>query len=69
MIGYLEKGHAVRVTLTARMKMLREDTQAIKTTLDRVKELVGDKGVEVKALQANERGSYGNLLMHPNLKK
>ena len=69
MIGYLEKGHAVRVTLTARMKMLREDTAAIKTTLDRVKELVGDKGVEAKALQANERGSYGNLLMHPNLKK
>ena len=69
MIKYLTKGHAVRVTLTARQRALREDTDAIKTTLDRVKELVGDKAVEVKELKSNERGSYGNLLLHPNMKK
>ena len=69
MVKYLTKGHAVRVTLTARLRALREDTDAIKTTLDRVKELVGDKAVEVKELKSNERGSYGNLLLHPNLKK
>ena len=69
MIEYLEKGHAVRVTLTARQRMLNEDAEAIKTTLDRVKELVGDKAIEVRGLKNNERGSYGNLLLHPNMKK
>jgi translation initiation factor IF-3 len=69
MINYLTKGHAVRVTLTARQRMLKEDTDAINTTLDRVKELVGDKAVEVRGMKSNERGSYGNLLLHPNLKK
>ena len=69
MVKYLTKGHAVRVTLTARQRMLREDTDAINTTLERVKELVGDKAVEVRAMKSNERGSYGNLLMHPNIKK
>lgn len=69
MTKYLTKGHAVRVTLTARQRMLREDTDAINTTLDRVKELVGDKAVEVRAMKSNDRGSYGNLLLHPNIKK
>jgi translation initiation factor IF-3 len=69
MINYLTKGHAVRVTLTARQRMLKEDTDAINTTLDRVKELVGDKAVEVRGMKSNERGSYGTLLLHPNLKK
>jgi translation initiation factor IF-3 len=67
MIEYLVKGHAVRVTLTARARSLREDAEAIQTTLDRVKDLVGDNAVEVRAMKKNERGSFGNLLLHPNL--
>jgi translation initiation factor IF-3 len=69
MIEYLTKGHAVRVTLTARQRMLNEDAEAIKTTLDRVKELVGDKAVEVRGMKSNDRGSYANLLLHPSSKK
>ncbi|KAL3780830.1 hypothetical protein HJC23_011079 [Cyclotella cryptica] len=69
MIEYLEKGHAIRVTLTARRRSLNEDAQAIRTTLDRVKDLVGDKAVEVRGMKSNDQGSYGNLLLHPNLKK
>jgi len=65
MRGYLEKGHAIRVTLTARKHMLNADEGAIVTTLERVKELVGELAVEARALKANERKSYGSLLMHP----
>lgn len=68
MIKYLEKGHAIRVTLTARMRSLREDAAAIDTTLDRVKELVGDRAVEARGMKANDRKSYGSLLLHPSKK-
>ena len=66
MLKYLAKGHAIRVTLTARQRSLNEDSQAISTTLDRVKELIGDRAVEVRGMKANDRLSYGNLLFHPN---
>jgi translation initiation factor IF-3 len=66
MLNYLAKGHAIRVTLTARQRSLNDDAQAISTTLDRVKELIGDKAVEVRGMKANDRLSYGNLLFHPN---
>ena len=65
MLKYLGKGHAIRVTLTARQRSLNEDAQAISTTLDRVKELIGDRAVEVRGMRANDRLSYGNLLFHP----
>jgi len=66
MLKYLAKGHAIRVTLTARQHSLNADAQAISTTLDRVKELIGDKAVEVRGMKANDRLSCGNLLFHPN---
>lgn len=66
MLKYLDKGHAIRVTLTARQRSLNEDAMAIETTLDRVKELVGDRAVEARGMKANDRKSYGSLLLHPN---
>ena len=69
MIKYLKKGHAIRVTLTARYKSLNQDADAISTTLERVKELVGDLAIEARGMKANDRKSYGSLLFHPNLKK
>ena len=66
LIKYLAKGHAIRVTLTARQRALNVDGKAIDTTLDRVKELVGDRAVEVRAMKSNDRRSYGSLLLHPN---
>lgn len=68
MLKYLGKGHAIRVTLTARQRSLNVDAQAISTTLDRVKELIGDRAVEVRGMKANDRLSYGNLLFHPSNK-
>lgn len=69
MLKYLGKGHAIRVTLTARQRSLNVDAQAISTTLDRVKELIGDRAVEVRGMKANDRLSYGNLLFHPSNNK
>ena len=66
MIKYLTKGHAIRVTLTARQRTLKEDAAAIETTFERVKELVGDRAVEARGMRANDRKSYGTLLLHPN---
>ena len=68
MLDYLGRGHAIRVTLTARQRSIQEDAHAIATTLDRVRELVGDKAVEVKKLTANDGNSYGSLLLHPSKK-
>ncbi len=67
LIKYLSKGHAIRVTLTARRYSLNEDSSAINTTLERVKEIIGDRAVEVKgSMKGNARGSFGTLLLHPN---
>lgn len=68
MMRYLEKGHAIRVTLTARRRSLNSDADAIQTTLDRVKELVGDLAVEARGMKANDRKSFGSLLLHPSKK-
>ncbi|KAL3803944.1 hypothetical protein ACHAW5_001721 [Stephanodiscus triporus] len=68
MLEYLGRGHAVRVTLTARQRSLKDDADAISTTLDRVRELVGDKAVEARGMKANDRNSYGSLLLHPSKK-
>lgn len=68
MVKYLEKGHACRITLTARYRNLQADALAIETTLERVKELVGDKAVEARGMKANDRKSFGSLLLHPNKK-
>ena len=65
MLKYLSKGHAIRVTLTARNKSLVADAEAIHTTLERVKELVGDKAIEARGLKANDRKSAGSLVLHP----
>ncbi|KAL7554954.1 hypothetical protein ACHAWF_018514 [Thalassiosira exigua] len=69
MASYLEKGHAVRVTLTARRRMLEEDADAIDATFVRVKELVGDLAVEARGMKANDRKSFGTLLLHPSKAK
>lgn len=68
MMRYLERGHAIRVTLTARQRSLNSDADAILTTLDRVKELVGDLAVEARGMKANDRKSFGSLLLHPSKK-
>ena len=65
MLKYLSKGHAIRVTLTARKKSLDADAEAIHTTLERVKELVGDRAIEARGLKANDRKSAGSLVFHP----
>jgi translation initiation factor IF-3 len=68
MMEYLGRGHAVRVTLTARQRSLKDDADAIRTTLERVRELLGDKAVEARGMKSNDRNSYGTLLLHPSKK-
>ena len=68
MMEYLGRGHAVRVTLTARQRSLKDDADAIRSTLERVRELLGDKAVEARGMKSNDRNSYGTLLLHPSKK-
>ena len=68
MVGYLSRGHAVRVMLTARQRSLKDDADAIRTTLGRVRELLGDRVVEARGMKSNDRNSYGTLLLHPSKK-
>ncbi len=42
---YLERGHAVRVMLMAQQRSLKDNANAICTTLKRVRELVGVRAV------------------------
>jgi hypothetical protein len=64
MMEYLGRGHAVRVTLMARQRSLKDDAHGIHTTLKRVREMVGDRAVEVHGMKLNDRNSYGALLLH-----
>ncbi len=54
----------MRVTLTARQRSLNDNTDAIRTTLKRVRELLGDRAVEARGMKSNNRNSYGTLLLH-----
>jgi hypothetical protein len=38
---------------------------AIRTTLERVRELLGDRAVEAPGMKSNDRNSHGTLLLHP----
>ncbi len=68
MIGYLGRGHTVRVMLKARQRSLKDDANVIRTTLERVRELLGDRAVEVQGMKSNNRNSYGILLLHSSNK-
>jgi hypothetical protein len=52
MIGYLGRGHAMRVMLTARQKSLKDNADAIRTTLKRVTELLGARAVEARGMKS-----------------
>ena len=69
MVSYLQKGHSCQVVITSNGRSLREDSNAVVTTLDRVKELVGEVGVQQATMKKNAGGSRGTLLFQPNLKK
>jgi translation initiation factor IF-3 len=45
LMEYLERGHAVRVMLMAQQRSLKDNANAICTTLKRVRELVGVRAV------------------------
>ena len=54
----------MKVTLTARQRSLNDDADTIRTTLERVKELLGDRAVEARGMKLNDWNSYGTLLLH-----
>ena len=68
MIGYLGRGRAVRVTLLLRQRSLKDNADAIRTTLKRVRELLVDRAVEARGMKSNNRNSYSTLLLHPRNK-
>jgi hypothetical protein len=47
-----------------RQRSLKDNANAICMTLKRVRELVGDRAVEVRGMKSNNRNSYGTLLLH-----
>ena len=69
MIKYLRKGHSCQVTLSSNRQNLNQDKNAVETTLNRVREIVGDYALEQRALKKNPRGSFGRLLLQPNNNK
>jgi translation initiation factor IF-3 len=69
MIGYLTKGHACQVTITSKGRFLKVDKDIVETTLERLKELVGDDGNPQGNMKKNEWGNRGSLLFQPNSKK
>jgi hypothetical protein len=52
------------LTLTARQRSLKDDADAIHTTLKRARELVGDRAMEARGMKSNNWNSYGTLLLH-----
>jgi translation initiation factor IF-3 len=68
MIEYLGRRHAVRVMLAAQQRSLKDDANTIRTTIKRVRELVGDRAVEACGMKSNNRKSYGTPLLRPSKK-
>lgn len=69
MLKYLIKGHACQVTITSNRRNLLDDKDIIESTLDRLKEIIGDDGSPQGKIKKNEYGNRGNLLFQPNSKK
>lgn len=69
MLSYLEKGHPCQVAITSNRRNLRQDSDAVGTTLGRVRELIGDSGKQQGQMKKNTFGSRGSLLFQPNSKK
>jgi len=66
MIKYVKKGHMCQVTITSSKFRLRQDQGAIQTTLQRVREILGDHVTEPKATKANEAGTFTTMKFEPN---
>jgi hypothetical protein len=47
---------------------LKDNSNAMRTMLKRVRELVGDRAVEACRMKSNDQNSYGTLLLHPSKK-
>lgn len=69
MIKYLVKGHRCQVTIIASRFRLREDAAASATTLDRVRDILGEYVMEPKNKKGNEAGTYTTMQFEPNPKK
>jgi len=69
MLTYLQKGHSCQVVFFSNRRNLMSDINAVETTLERVKELVGDFGLCQGSLKKNEIGNRGSIMFQPNLKK
>ena len=69
MIKYLIKGHSCQVTIMASRFRLRQDAAASATTLDRVREILGEHVLEPKNRKGNEAGTYTTMQFEPNPKK
>jgi len=69
MISYLQKGHPCQVAITSNRRNLRQDSNAVVTTLDRVRELVGENGNQQGQMKKNAFGSRGSLLFQPTSNK
>lgn len=69
MIKYLVKGHRCQVTIIASRFRLRQDAAASATTLDRVREILGEYVMEPKNRKGNEAGTYTTMQFEPNPKK
>lgn len=65
---YLDKGHTCKITITSNRKNLMRDKEAVVTTLNRVREIVGDRAVEPRALRGNEQGTHAVITFQPNPK-
>lgn len=69
MIKYLIKGHSCQVTIMASRFRLRQDAAASATTLDRVRDILGEHVLEPKNKKGNEAGTYTTMKFEPNPKK
>ena len=49
----------------ARQRSLNDAASAIRTMLERVRELLGDRAMEGQGMKSNDRNSYGTMLLHP----
>lgn len=69
MVEYLQKGHPCQVTITSNRRNLKDDQNAVETTLERIVILVGEDGSPQGNLKKNDYNNRGSLLIQPSRRK
>jgi len=68
-LKYLEKGHNCQVTATCRRFFASRNPTALSDLIAKVRDQVGDAGIDVRGIKINAQSTHATLLLQPTSKQ